>query len=82
MAENIGISCEVIDLRSLLPWDAECVTASVCKTGRLVLSDEAPVSEFCHIKEYFLSFPLQYYSVLEVSVVKYYQRFKKNVSYH
>ena len=44
MAEARGISCELIDLRSLLPWDVETVTASVMRTGRLVLSHEAPVT--------------------------------------
>lgn len=37
-----GISCELIDLRSILPWDAESVIKSVQKTGRLVISHEAP----------------------------------------
>ncbi len=41
-AEKEGISCEVVDLRSILPWDAETVCASVEKTGRLVVSHEAP----------------------------------------
>lgn len=40
--EKLGINCELIDLRSILPWDAETVAASVNKTGRLVLSHEAP----------------------------------------
>ena len=44
MAEEKGISCEVIDLRSLLPWDVETVTNSVIKTGRLVVSQEAPLT--------------------------------------
>jgi pyruvate/2-oxoglutarate/acetoin dehydrogenase E1 component len=35
-AELHGVSCEVIDLRTLLPWDAETVEASVNKTGRCV----------------------------------------------
>lgn len=34
-----GIDAEVIDLRSLKPWDAECVLASVRKTGRAVVCD-------------------------------------------
>jgi len=37
-----GISCEVIDLRTILPWDFETVEKSVKKTGRLVISHEAP----------------------------------------
>ncbi len=41
-AQEKGISVEVIDLRSLLPWDAEAVLASVRKTGRLVIAQEAP----------------------------------------
>lgn len=34
VAERDGISCEVVDLRTLLPWDADTVEASVRKTGR------------------------------------------------
>lgn len=33
-----GISCELIDLKTLLPWDKETVEASVKKTGRLLVS--------------------------------------------
>jgi len=36
-----GISCEVIDLRTLLPWDKDLVKSSVKKTGRLVIVHEA-----------------------------------------
>ena len=42
LAEKEGISCEVIDLRSILPWDEESVVESVLKTGRLVITHEAP----------------------------------------
>jgi 2-oxoisovalerate dehydrogenase E1 component beta subunit len=42
MAAEIGISCEVIDLRSILPWDAALVCESVLKTGRLLINHEAP----------------------------------------
>ncbi|EWM21732.1 branched-chain alpha-keto acid decarboxylase e1 beta subunit [Nannochloropsis gaditana] len=42
LAEGQGISCELIDLRTLLPWDADTIMASVHKTGRLVVSHEAP----------------------------------------
>ncbi|BBI62184.1 hypothetical protein HSBAA_34900 [Vreelandella sulfidaeris] len=44
LAEEQGIACEVIDLRSLLPWDADTVAESVLKTGRLVVSHEAPLT--------------------------------------
>lgn len=36
-----GIDAEVIDLRSLKPWDQEMVLTSVEKTGRLVVADGA-----------------------------------------
>ena len=41
-AAEAGIDCELIDLRSLLPWDAETVVESVKKTGRCVVVYEAP----------------------------------------
>lgn len=37
-----GISIEVVDPRTLVPLDAETIYASVRKTGRLVVADEAP----------------------------------------
>lgn len=43
-AEKEGISCEIVDLRSILPWDAEMVCQSVMKTGRLLISHEAPLT--------------------------------------
>uniref|UniRef100_A0A8C4WWS8 2-oxoisovalerate dehydrogenase subunit beta, mitochondrial n=1 Tax=Eptatretus burgeri TaxID=7764 RepID=A0A8C4WWS8_EPTBU len=42
--ERLGISCEVIDLRTLQPWDTETVCTSVAKTGRLLVSHEAPIT--------------------------------------
>lgn len=36
-----GVSAEVIDLRSLWPWDKKAVIASVRKTGRLVVAHES-----------------------------------------
>jgi acetoin:2,6-dichlorophenolindophenol oxidoreductase subunit beta len=36
-----GIDAEVIDLRSIKPWDRECVFQSVRKTGRLIVVDAA-----------------------------------------
>jgi len=44
LAEADGISCELIDLRTLLPWDVDCVEKSVKKTGRLLISHEAPIT--------------------------------------
>lgn len=40
-AEDEGVSLEVIDLRSLSPVDYRTVTASVRKTGRVVVTHEA-----------------------------------------
>ena len=44
LAEQNGISCELIDLKTLAPWDVEIVTESVMKTGKLVVSHEAPLT--------------------------------------
>ena len=44
MAEEKGISVEIIDLRTILPWDYETVANSVRKTGRLVIAHEAPIT--------------------------------------
>ena len=41
-AEDDGLSLEVIDLRSLSPVDYGTVAASVRKTGRVVITHEAP----------------------------------------
>jgi pyruvate/2-oxoglutarate/acetoin dehydrogenase E1 component len=39
-AESSGWSGEVIDLRTIQPWDRDIVTASVAKTGKLVTVEE------------------------------------------
>ncbi|OIQ47036.1 MAG: alpha-ketoacid dehydrogenase subunit beta [Gammaproteobacteria bacterium MedPE] len=44
MAKEQGISCEIIDLRTLAPWDVDTVAKSVTKTGRLIISHEAPIT--------------------------------------
>lgn len=44
MAAEQGISCELIDLRTLAPWDVVTVAQSVTKTGRLIVSHEAPLT--------------------------------------
>lgn len=43
--EELGISTEVIDLRTIVPWDYPTVLESVKKTGKLLITHEAP--EFC-----------------------------------
>jgi len=42
--EQLKVSCEVIDLRTILPWDRETVFESVNKTGRCLVSHEAPIT--------------------------------------
>ncbi|MEW5702185.1 MAG: transketolase C-terminal domain-containing protein, partial [Candidatus Zixiibacteriota bacterium] len=37
-----GIELEVIDLRTLLPWDREMVLSSVRKTGKALIVHESP----------------------------------------
>ena len=39
-----GISAEVIDLQTIVPWDRETVSQSVAKTGRLVVCHEASMT--------------------------------------
>jgi pyruvate/2-oxoglutarate/acetoin dehydrogenase E1 component len=41
-ADQVDASCEVVDIRSLRPLDAETILASVAKTGRAVIVHEAP----------------------------------------
>jgi pyruvate/2-oxoglutarate/acetoin dehydrogenase E1 component len=42
--EAEGISCEVIDLRSLVPLDMDTIAQSVCKTGAFVTLEEGQVT--------------------------------------
>jgi 2-oxoisovalerate dehydrogenase E1 component len=44
LAEEGGPSVEVIDLRTLSPWDKETVFASVKKTGRVIVGTEDSLS--------------------------------------
>ena len=43
-AEETGIDAEVIDLRTLLPYDLDTIVASVRKTGRCVIVHEATLT--------------------------------------
>ena len=38
------MSCEVIDLVSILPWDEETIYESVKKPGRCIVTHEAPLT--------------------------------------
>jgi pyruvate dehydrogenase E1 component beta subunit len=40
--ERDGIAAEVIDVRSLQPLDSSAILATLEKTGRMVIVDEAP----------------------------------------
>lgn len=42
LAAAKGIGCDLIDLRTLLPFDIEAILTSVKKTGRVVIVHEAP----------------------------------------
>lgn len=44
LLEEIGISCEVIDLRSLAPLDVDTVAQSVRRTGHLLTLEEGQVT--------------------------------------
>jgi 2-oxoisovalerate dehydrogenase E1 component beta subunit len=44
MAQELGISVEIIDLRTILPWDRETVINSVKKTGKCIVTHEAPIT--------------------------------------
>jgi 2-oxoisovalerate dehydrogenase E1 component beta subunit len=63
-----GISCEVIDLRTLMPFDIETLVTSVKKTGRAVVVHEAPrtcgfgaelVASICERAMEYLEAPIQ-----------------------
>ena len=40
--KNCGISCDLIDLQTLVPWDKDAIIKSIEKTGRCVIVHEAP----------------------------------------
>jgi 2-oxoisovalerate dehydrogenase E1 component beta subunit len=44
MVAKENISCELIDLRTIVPWDVDTICQSVSKTGRLLISHEAPIT--------------------------------------
>lgn len=44
LVQEQGISCEIVDLRTIVPWDVETIVNSVKKTGRLIISHEATLT--------------------------------------
>lgn len=42
--EQLGVSVEVIDLATIQPWDEDHICESVQKTGRLIVTHEAPIT--------------------------------------
>lgn len=42
--DELGLSVEILDLRSLVPLDVAAVAAAAAKTGRVVVVQEAPVT--------------------------------------
>jgi 2-oxoisovalerate dehydrogenase E1 component beta subunit len=42
--KQYGINAELIDLQTILPWDADTIEKSVNKTGKLIVSHEAPIT--------------------------------------
>ena len=44
LAQEKGIECEVIDLRSIVPMDMEAIAATVKKTGKVLIVHEDKVS--------------------------------------
>jgi len=42
--QKLGVSAEVIDIRSLVPLDEETIFASIAKTNRIIVVNEAPMT--------------------------------------
>ncbi len=42
--ESLSITCEIIDLKTIYPYDFEIIKNSVLKTGKAVVSHEAPLT--------------------------------------
>ncbi|CAG2105748.1 unnamed protein product [Medioppia subpectinata] len=43
-ADQLNVSCELIDLVTVLPWDKQTIINSVKKTGRVLIAHEAPIT--------------------------------------
>jgi 2-oxoisovalerate dehydrogenase E1 component beta subunit len=46
-ADELGISCDVLDLRSIFPYDWKAISRSIAKTGRvLIVNEDTEVTNF------------------------------------
>ena len=67
--EEEGVSVEMIDLRTISPWDRETVIASVRKTGRCLIAHEA-VTQFGVGAEIAATLSSELFGVLKKPVVR------------
>ena len=67
--EEAGVSVEMIDLRTISPWDKETVLASVRKTGRCLIAHEA-VTQFGVGAEIAATLSSELFGVLKKPVVR------------
>jgi len=67
--EEAGVSVEMIDLRTISPWDRETVIASVRKTGRCLIAHEA-VTQFGVGAEIAATLSSELFGVLRKPVVR------------
>src|SRR4029453_2866711 len=47
LREKDGVACDVIDLRSIFPYDWKAISKSVLKTGRVLIGNEDPEVTNC-----------------------------------
>ncbi|MEN3043787.1 MAG: alpha-ketoacid dehydrogenase subunit beta [Candidatus Hydrothermales bacterium] len=60
--EKEGISCELVDLRTITPFDGETILNSVAKTGKVIIVVEAPkINSFASELSAFISERAIYY---------------------
>lgn len=77
LAEEMSLDCDILDLRTLLPWDEEAVRKTVEKTGRVIILHEdtltggiggeigAWIAEHCFTK---LDAPIQRVASLDTAI--------------
>lgn len=84
--EKLNRSCEVIDLQTVVPFDRETIMKSVKKTGRVVISHEAPrsygpwsgiASEIQYDCLYYLKAPIGRVTGYDIPVPHVFEKFYK-----